>query len=76
MFSKDKAKAMTSKYLKAKERLRSRTVAKKTGAAAGTGSSSGRKSASGPKIVGGAAISDAVVGMSTASGDAIGQSNF
>ncbi len=76
VFSKDVAKSMTNKYLKAKERLRSRTVTKKGAAAAAGSATTGRKSSSGPKIVGDAAVSDAVVGMSTASGDAIGQANF
>lgn len=76
VFSKDKAKSMTTKYLKAKERLRSRTVSKKSAGAAASAGTSARKSSSGPKIVGDAAVSDSVVGMSTASGDAVGQANF
>jgi hypothetical protein len=70
------AKSMTSKYLKAKERLRSRTVSSKGGASGARSESAGRKSSGVSKIIQSAAVSDATVGMSTASGDAIGQAAF
>ena len=63
------AKDMTKKYLKAKERLRSRTMTKPVTTTAPTKS---RQRASGPTVVAEVAVSDATVGMSTAAGDGIG----